>query len=64
MAVRPKAMVWDGQFVSIQPIGEKAAVPTRVVADVPAPRVPWSFGGTVAGPLRFVPTTSRWAGHR
>ena len=60
----PKSMVWDGRFVSIQPIGEPAAVATRVVADVPAPRVPWSFGGSVAGPSRFVPAPSRWAGHR
>jgi hypothetical protein len=60
----PKAMVWDGRFVSIQPIGEPAAVATRVVADVPAPRVPWSFGGLVAGPVRSVPAPSRWAGHR
>ena len=60
----PKAMVWDGRFVSIQPIGEPAAVPTRVVADVPAPRVPWSFGGMGAGPVRFVPAAFRWAGHR
>ena len=60
----PKAMIWDGRFVSIQPIGEAAAAPTRVVADVPAPRVPWSFGGTVAGPIRLVPAASRWAGHR
>ena len=60
----PRSMVWDGRFVSIQPVGEPPVVATRVAADVPAPRDPWAFRATVAGPLRSVPTTSRWAGHR
>lgn len=60
----PKRMIWDGTFVSIQPVGQPAPAPTRVVAELPAPRGAWTFTATVAGPLRPVPAVSRWAGHR
>jgi hypothetical protein len=60
----PKAMVWDGRFVSIQPVGDPGPVATRVDARVPTPRGAWTFTDHVAGPLRFVPSVARWAGHR
>ncbi len=60
----PKRMIWDGAFVSIQPIGAPAKAATRVAAEPPAPRQPWTFTASIAGPLRSVPAASRWAGHR
>ena len=58
----PKAMVWDGRFVSIQPVAEAGPAPTRVAPPEPAPRVAWTFGEMAA--RRFVPATIRWGGHR
>jgi len=62
----PMRMVWDGTFVSIQPVGDAGPTPTKVAAALPAPRVPWSFGAAVAGALPGGPASSlgRWAGHR
>lgn len=60
----PKRMIWDGSFVSIQPLGSSGPVPTRVAAVPPAPRASWTFTAPVVGPARFVPAVSRWAGHR
>ena len=62
----PKRMVWDGTFVSIQPVGDAGPAPTKVAAALPAPRVPWTFGAPVAGALPAGPASSlgRWAGHR
>jgi hypothetical protein len=62
----PMRMVWDGSFVSIQPVGDTGPAPTKVAAALPAPRVPWSFGAPVAGALPGGPASSlgRWAGHR
>ena len=60
----PMRMIWDGSFVSIQPVGEAGPVATRVAAVPPAPRGTWTFTATVVGPARTVPAVSRWAGHR
>ena len=60
----PMRMVWDGSFVSIQPVGDAGPVATRVAAAPPAPRAAWTFTAPVVGPARSVPAVSRWAGHR
>ena len=62
----PKRMVWDGTFVSIQPVGDAGPAPTKVAAEPPAPRLGWTFVAPVAGALPAGPASSlgRWAGHR
>jgi hypothetical protein len=60
----PKAMVWDGSYVSIQPIGERAPAPTRVTAAPPVPRAAWTFSAAVVGSPDAVRAPGRWAGHR